>query len=196
MRVLLLDNLDSFTYNLYHYLEQCCEEVVVRRNDALELHEVDAFDGVVLSPGPGLPAEAGIMPRLIERFAPEKPILGVCLGHQAIAQEFGAHLKNLQQVHHGVAIPITVTDSADPIFRNLPRTFPTGRYHSWVVERATLPAVLCVTAVDAEGEVMALRHREFNVCGLQFHPESLLTPHGISMVENWVNSCKVAVKQR
>lgn len=196
MRVLLLDNLDSFTYNLYHYLEQCCEEVVVRRNDALELHEVDAFDGVVLSPGPGLPAEAGIMPRLIERFAPEKPILGVCLGHQAIAQEFGAHLKNLQQVHHGVAIPITVTDSADSIFRDLPRTFPTGRYHSWVVERATLPAVLCVTAVDAEGEVMALRHREFNVCGLQFHPESLLTPHGISMVENWVNSCKVAVKQR
>ncbi|MCF8258516.1 MAG: aminodeoxychorismate/anthranilate synthase component II [Flavobacteriales bacterium] len=186
LRTLILDNYDSFTYNLVHYVEQFCDDVTVRRNDAITLAEVAAFDAIVLSPGPGLPKDAGIMPELIRHYAPTKRILGVCLGHQAISEAFGARLKNLDRVLHGVAIPIVVTDVHEPLFRGLPTRMDTGRYHSWVIDRATLPAELRMTAVDDAGEVMAIRHAVFDVCGVQFHPESLLTPQGLQMVRNWV----------
>lgn len=188
MKILILDNYDSFTFNLVHYVEQFCDDVTVKRNDEISLDEVEAFDAIILSPGPGLPAKAGIMPDLIKRFAPNKKILGVCLGHQAIGEAFGVNLKNLNQVHHGVAIPINVIDKDEPLFRNLPNRMDTGRYHSWVIDGETIPQELIVTATDDEGEVMAIRQKEFDVCGVQFHPESLLTPEGLKVIENWVNS--------
>lgn len=188
VRVLILDNYDSFTYNLVHYVEQFCDDVTVRRNDAISLEEVDAFDSIVLSPGPGLPKDAGIMPGLIDRYSPTKRILGICLGHQAIGEAFGARLKNLARVHHGEMVPITVTDVHEPLFKGLPSRIDTGRYHSWVIERDSLPPELAVTALDDEGEVMAIRHRQFDVCGVQFHPESLLTPDGLSIIRNWSES--------
>lgn len=186
MKILILDNYDSFTYNLVHYVEQFCDDLTVRRNDAIALEEVSVFDGIVLSPGPGLPKDAGIMPDLIRQFASTKRILGVCLGHQAIGEAFGASLRNLDSVLHGVAVPVKVTVPSEPLFKGLPNEFPTGRYHSWVIDRATLPHDLLMTATDAQGEVMALRHRHFDVCGVQFHPESLLTPDGLHIVRNWV----------
>ncbi len=188
LKTLILDNYDSFTYNLVHYVEQFCVDLTVRRNDAITLDEVGLFDAIILSPGPGLPKDAGIMPELLLRYAPSKRMLGVCLGHQAIGEAFGAQLRNLDRVLHGVAVPVRVLDYAEPMFLGLPEEFPTGRYHSWVIDRATLPDVLKVTATDAQGEVMALRHRHYDVSGVQFHPESLLTPHGLEMVRNWVNS--------
>lgn len=190
MRVLLLDNYDSFTFNLYHYLEQLVDEIEVHRNDTIALAEVNKFDAVVLSPGPGLPSESGIMPDLIKRYAPHKPILGVCLGLQAIGEAYGASLYNLPFPLHGVAEPTLVIDPNEPIFANLPNQFPTGRYHSWVVDSKTVPPCLHITATDLQGHVMALRHKEHPLCGVQFHPESILTPHGFTMLENWVNSLK------
>ncbi|MFM1874283.1 MAG: hypothetical protein RL266_20 [Bacteroidota bacterium] len=187
MRTLILDNYDSFTFNLVHYVEQFCNDVTVIRNDAVALSEVEAFDAIVLSPGPGLPKDAGIMPQLIQHYAPTKKILGVCLGHQAIGEAFGASLKNLNQVHHGVAIPVNIVQE-DLLFKGIPKRFETGRYHSWVIDKETVPSVLRVTSTDDEGEVMAIRHRTFNVCGVQFHPESLLTPEGLKIIGNWVNS--------
>lgn len=168
-----------------HYVEQFCANVVVKRNDQLLLREVEEFDAIILSPGPGLPENAGIMPALIKAYAPTKRILGVCLGHQAIGQAFGAQLKNLDQVHHGVAIPVVITDSSERLFSQLPRRIDTGRYHSWVIDSGTLPRCLRVTATDCQGEVMAIRHTMFDVCGVQFHPESLLTPHGLQIIKNW-----------
>lgn len=188
MKTLILDNYDSFTFNLVHYVEQFCDDVTVKRNDEISLDEIEAFDAIVLSPGPGLPKRAGIMPELIKRYAPTKKILGVCLGHQAIGEAFGASLKNLNQVHHGLAIPINVTEKDEPLFSNLPKRIDTGRYHSWVIDKATIPSDLIVSATDNEGEVMAIRHKEFDVCGVQFHPESLLTPDGLKVIENWVRS--------
>ena len=170
-----------------HYVEQFCDDVTVKRNDEITLEEVGAYDAIVLSPGPGLPKHAGIMPELIKRYAPTKKILGVCLGHQAIGEAFGASLKNLNQVHHGVAIPVKVIEY-DKLFAELPARIDTGRYHSWVIDKATVPSELVITATDDEGEVMAIRHRQFDVCGVQFHPESLLTPNGLKVIENWVNS--------
>ena len=186
MKLLILDNYDSFTYNLVHYVEQFCDDLTVRRNDAISLEEVAAYDAIILSPGPGLPKDAGIMPELILRYASTKRILGVCLGHQAIGEAFGAKLKNLDKVLHGIAVPVKVVNAHEPLFHGLPSEFPTGRYHSWVIDKATVPDVLDVTATDAHGEVMAVRHRQFDVCGVQFHPESLLTPNGLQMVRNWV----------
>lgn len=188
MKILILDNYDSFTFNLVHYVEQFCNDITVKRNDGISLDEVNDFDAIILSPGPGLPKDAGIMPELIKRFAPTKKILGVCLGHQAIGEAFGASLKNLNQVHHGVAIPINVIESNEPLFENLPGRMDTGRYHSWVIDKETIPSDLIITATDDEDEVMAIRHKEFDVCGVQFHPESLLTPEGLKVIENWVNS--------
>jgi len=187
MKILILDNYDSFTYNLLHYVEQCCDDVTVRRNDAITLEEVGFFEAIILSPGPGLPTDAGIMPELILHYASSKKILGVCLGHQAIGEAFGSSLKNLDRVLHGVAVPVQVTKANEPLFRGLPPEFPTGRYHSWVIDKTTVPDELEVTATDAQGEVMAVRHRHFDVCGVQFHPESLLTPDGLAMVRNWVS---------
>lgn len=186
LKILILDNYDSFTFNLVHYVEQFCDDVTVKRNDELTLSEVEGFDAIVLSPGPGLPKDAGIMPQLIKHYAPTKKILGVCLGHQAIGEAFGASLKNLNQVHHGVAIPVKVIED-DKLFAELPERIDTGRYHSWVIDKTTIPTELVITATDDEGEVMAIRHKQFDVCGVQFHPESLLTPNGLKVIENWVN---------
>lgn len=196
MNVLMIDNYDSFTYNVVHLLESLAGvEVTVRRNDEITLAEVEHFSKIVLSPGPGLPSEAGMMPEIVRHCGPHKSILGVCLGHQCIGEVFGATLHNLATPVHGKATPISVLDRSEPIFRNLPERFTVGRYHSWVVQRATLPADLVVTAVDDAGEVMALRHRYYDLCGVQFHPESILTEHGKAMLENWLHSSFEGIDQ-
>lgn len=189
MKVLVLDNYDSFTYNLVQYIQEILgQDIDVRRNDAISLDEVDAYELIVLSPGPGLPGEAGIMPELIRRYAPTKRILGVCLGHQAIGEAFGARLDNLSEVFHGIETPIQLTEVSDVLFEGLPREFTVGRYHSWVVGKDSIPDELLVTAVDDTGEVMAMRHRSYEVSGVQFHPESILTPLGRQMLENFLTS--------
>lgn len=189
MKVLVLDNYDSFTYNLVQYIQEILgQDIDVRRNDAISLDEVDAYELIVLSPGPGLPGEAGIMPELIRRYAPTKRILGVCLGHQAIGEAFGARLDNLSEVFHGIETPIQLTEVSDVLFEGLPREFTVGRYHSWVVSKDSIPDELLVTAVDDTGEVMAMRHRSYEVSGVQFHPESILTPLGRQMLENFLTS--------
>lgn len=160
----------------------------MKRNDELTLDEVEAYDAIILSPGPGLPKDAGIMPELIKRYASSKKILGVCLGHQAIGEAFGATLKNLNQVHHGISIPTNIIVKEDSLFTAIPTKIETGRYHSWVIDQSTIPSELTVTATDDNGEVMAIRHTAFDVCGVQFHPESLLTPHGLKIIGNWVSS--------
>lgn len=190
MNILVLDNYDSFTFNLVQYIQEILgQKVDVFRNDAIALEAVAVYDAIVLSPGPGLPSEAGIMPELLNRFAPEKAILGVCLGHQAIGEAFGAQLENLAQVYHGVETPITVADPEEPLFMDIPGQFQAGRYHSWVVRRETLPESLLVTAVDSQGAIMAMRHREYNVRGVQFHPESIMTAYGRKMLENFFACC-------
>lgn len=187
MKILVLDNYDSFTYNLVQYLQELlAEEVDVYRNDAIALAAVADYDAVVLSPGPGLPQDAGIMPALLQTYAAHKPILGVCLGHQAIGEAFGGTLFNLPKVYHGVATPIHHHDDANGLFREVPTVFPAGRYHSWVVERSTLPAELTVTAEDEQGQIMAMRHRQYPVYGVQFHPESVMTPSGKTMLNNFL----------
>lgn len=186
MKVLILDNYDSFTFNLVHYVEQFVDAVEVKRNDEASIEEIENYDAIVLSPGPGLPKDAGVMPKLIKRYASTKKILGVCLGHQAIAEHFGGKLINLNEVLHGVAVPVKVVDEGEPMFNQLPRNFKTGRYHSWSVAGDDFPEMLKVTATDRNGNVMALRHREYDVSGVQFHPESLLTEHGLQMIKNWV----------
>jgi anthranilate synthase component 2 len=185
-KVLVIDNYDSFTYNLVHYLEDLGCEVVVKRNDQLSLNEVEAFDKIVLSPGPGLPEEAGMLKEIIATFAPTKSIFGVCLGQQAICEVFGGSLINLDEVHHGVATEITVIKD-DLIFRGLPKNIEVGRYHSWVVN-PELPEELEATSIDKNGQLMSLRHRNYDVCAVQFHPESVLTPHGKKILENWLNA--------
>lgn len=184
--VLVIDNYDSFTYNLVHYLEDLGCAVTVKRNDRLTLEEVDAFDKIVLSPGPGIPDEAGLLKEIIAKYAPTKSILGVCLGQQAIGEVFGGTLINLDEVHHGVATQIRITKD-DPIFEGLPKEIEVGRYHSWVVN-PELPEVLEATSVDENGQVMSLRHKEYDVCAVQFHPESVLTPEGKKILENWINT--------
>lgn len=186
MKLLILDNYDSFTYNIVHAVRSLGIEPVVRRNDRITLEEVEAFDKIIVSPGPGIPTEAGILPEMLKRYAGRKPILGVCLGHQAIGECFGARLRNLDSVYHGIKSTITITAPDDYIFAGLPEHIDVGRYHSWVVDGESLPACLEVTAVSPDGEIMALRHRELDVRGVQFHPESILTPLGINIIENWI----------
>jgi anthranilate synthase component 2 len=183
-KILVIDNYDSFTYNLVHYLEDLGCEVVVKRNDQLTLEEVDAFDKIVLSPGPGIPDEAGLLKQIIARYAPTKSIFGVCLGQQAIAEVFGGSLINLDQVYHGIATKINITKD-DILFEGLPREIEVGRYHSWVVN-PELPEVLEATSFDENGQVMSLRHKVYDVCAVQFHPESVLTPEGKKILENWL----------
>lgn len=191
MKIAVIDNYDSFTYNLVHLARQILSEtggestLEVFRNDRFRLEDLAGYDKLLLSPGPGIPEEAGLLVPVIERYAPCKSILGVCLGHQAIGQMFGARLQCLSQVFHGVATETTVT-APDPIFEGLPQRFTTGRYHSWVVERGSVPDCLEVTAESAEGLVMALRHRSYDVHGIQFHPESVLTPQGSTIMRNWL----------
>ncbi len=187
MKILVLDNYDSFTYNLVQYVQELIgHKVDVFRNDAISLDEVDAYDKIILSPGPGLPKDAGIMPELIKRYAPTKEILGVCLGHQAIGEAFGGTLHNIEKVYHGVATPIEVVDGNALLFRGLPNNIEVGRYHSWIVERPNLPEDLQITAVDEHGAIMAMKHRKYNVRGVQFHPESVLTPMGKAMLRNFL----------
>ena len=182
--VLVIDNYDSFTYNLVHYLEELGCEVTVKRNDQLTLDEVDAFEKIVLSPGPGIPDEAGLLKEIISKYAATKSIFGVCLGQQAIAEVFGGSLINLDQVYHGTATKIKITRE-DPIFKGIPEEIEVGRYHSWVVHQ-DLPEVLVATSVDENRQVMSLRHKEYDVCAVQFHPESVLTPYGKKILENWL----------
>jgi anthranilate synthase component 2 len=189
MKILVLDNYDSFTYNLVHLLyELGLEEAVeVFRNDEISLEAVDAYDKILLSPGPGLPSEAGIMPALIQRYAPTKSILGVCLGHQAIGEAFGARLLNLPEVLHGVASPMHPL-VADRLFEGVPAPFQAAHYHSWVIDREGFPhEQLEVIAQDEQGHIMAVRHRLYDVRGVQFHPESILTEYGKQMLHNWLS---------
>ncbi|WP_248723620.1 aminodeoxychorismate/anthranilate synthase component II [Seonamhaeicola sp. ML3] len=186
-RVLVIDNYDSFTYNLVHYLEDLNCDVTVYRNDKLELEDVEAFDKIVLSPGPGIPDEAGLLKAIIEKYAPTKSILGVCLGQQAIGEVFGGTLVNLDEVYHGVATKVEISVDDESIFNGLDKEIEVGRYHSWVVN-ADLPESLEATSFDANGQVMSLRHKQYDVKGVQYHPESVLTPDGKKILENWVNS--------
>ncbi len=186
-KVLVIDNYDSFTYNLVHYLEDLGCQVTVKRNDQLTLEEVDAFDKLLLSPGPGIPDEAGLLKPIIKKYAETKSILGVCLGQQAIGEVFGGELINLDKVYHGVATKVKITVNDEPLYTGLPDEIEVGRYHSWVVD-AKLPEVLEATAYDENGQVMSLRHKLFDVRAVQYHPESVLTPHGKEMLKNWINS--------
>ncbi len=185
LRVVVIDNYDSFTYNLVHLVRHLGADVTVYRNDQFVLADLETFDKIILSPGPGIPAEAGLLLDVIRTYAGRKPILGVCLGHQAIGEVFGGSLTNLSDVFHGVATEGTQLQN-DPIFAGLPRRITMGRYHSWVVDRDTLPACLEVTAESDEGYIMALRHRDYDIHGIQFHPESVLTPQGGTIVSNWL----------
>lgn len=186
MKILLFDNYDSFTYNLLHILKELNADVEVHRNDKITFDEVDCFDKILLSPGPGIPSEAGILLPLIQRYAPTKSILGVCLGEQAIGEVFGAKLINLTDVHHGICSDIRVLKE-EPLFEGLGSSFRAGRYHSWAVSKEDFPECLEITADDfEEGQIMALRHKTYDVRGIQFHPESVLTPQGKRIIENWL----------
>ena len=186
MKIVIIDNYDSFTYNLSHLVKELGAEVSVVRNDEFELEALDAFDKIILSPGPGIPSEAGLLLEVIRHYAGRKPILGVCLGHQAIGEVFGGQLTNLSTVFHGVATEGTQLGN-DYLFDGLPERITMGRYHSWVVDRKGWPEALEVTALSDEGQVMALRHREMDIHGIQFHPESVLTPDGRTMLENFIS---------
>jgi len=182
----MIDNYDSFTYNLVHLVKELGAEVSVMRNDCFALEDLEAYDKIMLSPGPGIPSEAGLLNEVIKKYSSRKPILGICLGEQAIGEVFGGRLTNLEHVFHGIQTACQIL-SEDYLFEGLSAEFPVGRYHSWVVDRETLPSCLECTAVSPEGHVMALRHREYDVRGLQFHPESVLTPDGAAIIKNWIN---------
>lgn len=189
MKILVLDNYDSFTYNLVHYLEEITGEMPdVYRNDEITVEEAGAYDKILLSPGPGLPQEAGILCELIRAHAAEKSIMGVCLGLQAIGEVFGGQLENLEEVFHGVATPVKVLAEKEQLFAGLPETFAAGRYHSWVVSNQGLPDCFDKTAVDDNGQIMGLTHKIYDVRGVQFHPESIMTEYGMEMMRNWINN--------
>lgn len=185
MKIAIIDNYDSFTYNLSHLVKELGCEVGVMRNDQFELEDLEPFDKIILSPGPGIPEEAGLLMDVIRTYAGKKPILGVCLGHQAIGEVFGAKLTNLSEVFHGVTTPISIT-KRDYIFDGLPEEIEVGRYHSWVIDSVDLPPCLEVTSVSQEGQIMSLRHLTLDVRGIQFHPESVLTPNGREILTNWI----------
>lgn len=187
MKIVIIDNYDSFTYNLSHLLKELGAEVTVLRNDKFEMQELAIFDKIVLSPGPGIPSEAGKLLSVIENYAGKKPILGVCLGEQAIGEYFGGKLVNLSEVFHGVQTPTTIITD-DYIFQGLEQKIEVGRYHSWVVDEDSLPDCLEATALSDEGQIMALRHKEYDIRGIQFHPESVLTPEGKQMIANFINN--------
>lgn len=187
MNIVIIDNYDSFTYNLAHLVRELNACVSVYRNDQFELPQLEVFDKIILSPGPGIPSEAGLLIDVIRTYAGRKSILGVCLGHQAIGEAFGGKLENLSEVFHGVQTNCRVLNPK-PLFEGLPSEFKIGRYHSWVVSRQGFPDCLEVSAQSDEGQIMALRHREFDINGIQFHPESVLTPDGSEIIRNWLNS--------
>ena len=183
-KVFVIDNYDSFTYNLVQYLTELNCKVLVKRNDQFKLNEIENFEYLLLSPGPGIPDESGLLKKTIKFYAETKNILGVCLGQQAICEVFGGQLVNLKRVYHGVSSKIKIIEK-DTIFNNLPESFNVGRYHSWVVKKP-LPESLIATSIDKNGEIMSLKHKEFKVRGVQFHPESILTPNGKKILENWL----------
>lgn len=185
MKIVIIDNYDSFTYNLAHLVKELNAEVTVFRNDQFQLSELDRFDKIILSPGPGIPSEAGLLMDVIRKYAGRKPMLGVCLGHQAIGEAFGAKLTNLSEVYHGVATPCTQFGN-DPVFEGLPKRIEIGRYHSWVVDKSGFPDCLDITAVSDDGQIMGLKHKNYDIRGIQFHPESVLTPDGKKMIQNWL----------
>lgn len=183
--IVIIDNYDSFTYNLAHLVKELGAEVDVLRNDKFELEELEKYDKIILSPGPGIPEEAGLLLEVIRTYAGRKPMLGVCLGEQAIGQAFGGKLTNLSEVFHGIQTNVKIKNK-DYIFDGLPTEIPVGRYHSWVVDADGFPEELMVTAISPEGQIMALKHREYDVHGIQFHPESVLTPDGKQIIGNWL----------
>ncbi len=185
-KILIFDNYDSFTYNIVHLVNSLGYDADVYRNDRISIEQAGAYERMIISPGPGLPCESGILPELLRRYAPHKSILGICLGHQAIGECFGAHLENLPHVYHGVATPVKVIGQ-DPIFDGLGGEFTVGRYHSWVVSDEDFPSCLNVTARYGNGQIMALAHRRYDVRGVQFHPESILTPQGHILMKNWLS---------
>ena len=187
MKILVLDNYDSFTYNIVHYVEELVNDKVdVFRNDEIAIEKVGEYDKIILSPGPGVPDEAGILKQVIATYGSTKSILGVCLGCQAIGEVFGGSIRNLNRVFHGVATPVTVINRDEYLFNTMPDTFLAGRYHSWVVNEEDLPAELIITTRDAEGQIMGLMHRDYDVRGVQFHPESILTENGKQIIKNWL----------
>jgi len=189
MKILVFDNYDSFTYNLVHLVEKILhQKVEVHRNDQIALEDIRAYDKIILSPGPGIPEEAGLLLPLIKEYAATKSILGVCLGHQAIGQAFGARLVNLDKVYHGIATPINIVRAGQGLLRNMPETIEVGRYHSWIVSETGFPDDLAVTATDGSGLIMGLQHKTYDVQGVQFHPESVLTPGGEQMMRNWLET--------
>ena len=185
MKIVIIDNYDSFTYNLSHLVKELGAEVDVVRNDQFQLDDLAQYDKIILSPGPGIPSEAGLLLDVIKTYAGKKPIFGVCLGHQAIGEVFGGKLENLSNVFHGVATEGTQLQN-DPIFDGLPKRITMGRYHSWVVAKDGFPDCLEITAESDEGQIMALRHRDYDIHGIQFHPESVLTPDGKTIIKNWI----------
>ena len=190
IKILLFDNYDSFTYNLVHAIKSLgYENVDVYRNDKIELSQIDQYDKIILSPGPGLPSEAGIMMEVIKEYASKKSILGVCLGHQAIAEVFGAKLENIPTVFHGIQTAIKIMKE-DYLFAGLPNEILAGRYHSWIVSKSDFPDKLEVTAVDKAGDIMALKHKTLDLHGVQFHPESMLTPDGVQIIQNFLQTKK------
>lgn len=190
MKILLLDNYDSFTYNLYQYLQELSDHIIeVVRNDEIEIDDVDAFDIIIFSPGPGLPKDAGQMPGIIKRYKTKKPMLGVCLGHQAIGESYGATLENMDTVYHGVDSALKILEF-DGLFKDIPDKVRVGRYHSWTIRIGSTPADIVVTALDDQNEIMAIRHNADPVFGVQFHPESILTPEGKLILRNFLNEAE------
>ncbi len=187
-KILVLDNYDSFTYNIVHYIEELNFEVDVFRNDQISIQEIEKYNTIILSPGPGLPKDAGILKQVIQKYAASKKILGICLGMQAIGEVFGGKLHNLDTVYHGVATAITVTDKNDSLYKNLPENFKVGRYHSWVIDSESFPKDLRVTATDKNGQIMSLTHKNYQVYGVQYHPESILTEYGKELLKNFLNT--------
>jgi anthranilate synthase component II len=186
-KILVVDNYDSFTFNLVHLLQECGMDCTVLRNDKFLLEDVAAYDKILLSPGPGIPEEAGLLLEVIRAYGNSKSILGICLGQQAIAEVYGGKLFNLKKPVHGTATPLKIVTKDEPLFKGLPERFMIGRYHSWAVDQLDFPEVLEITAVDDDGVIMALSHKEYDVKGLQFHPESVLSEHGKKLIENWLN---------
>ncbi|NQU87529.1 MAG: aminodeoxychorismate/anthranilate synthase component II [Mariniphaga sp.] len=189
MKIIVIDNYDSFTYNLVHAIKKISGlPVTVKRNDEVTINELQEYDKIVLSPGPGIPVEAGLLLDIIKAYAPTKSILGVCLGHQAIGEVFGARLLNMSKVLHGIATPVKITSRNTCLYENIADVFEAGRYHSWIVDSVGLPECFEVTALDDKGQVMSMKHKEYDLQGVQYHPESVLTPNGNEIIKNWLNS--------
>ncbi len=185
MKVLLIDNFDSFTYNLAHIIEQYCDLHVVR-SDKVCIDDIDKYNKIIISPGPGLPSDSPILNTIITKFYKHKSILGICLGHQAIAESFGSKLINLKEVFHGVSIETKITKNKSVIYNNIPNNFKSGRYHSWAISNETLSSELEITAIDKFNNIMSFQHKKYDVCGIQYHPESILTPEGKNILRNWI----------